>query len=596
MTTVKDGNAEKRQRLKFKADLHSVSLHKIKMAQYTFLLRERNRKMKKNLMTVLGIVLIIASVFGMIAAGFGINDISDVLRYNKLKKAEVKDAISFLEKNIAALENEQLEATEKDDSEETPSQETPSATPTARQNPVQVDWNAVDDYDSAVAAYSNLQQQMEYADGQLVSATMRLNEAEEQLAACESYLGEVKPTYDVVYPLYEYYLDLQATYEQALDEGGFKAAGLAAAVMAAKSAYEAKLDGKSISSIIADYQNAQAAYDSALAERNAASANLKDLQAMYDEAAAALAEAQSRMDNAAYNRDQAAQYNTWETNNANSGLQSEAPSKSQTVGSDELADILSGLEDISDTETIVRTGIDALLGIEGIAAHVTSSSDYESVINAANIYVDENSLNLERELDMRQNMCTFLRFLGIGCLLAGIACIIADHKRTVTSLRVIFIICGIAFVASAGVTTYGLIKGFDECAYTLADGSADGSLQMLATFILLGVSFLSAVASGICFMSCPNEGAEQAPKSDSEDDEEEEYVEVVRFTKEEINAQVIAALTGRSISYIDDDNGDEEDVEPEPEDELDEIVKRRLKYEQALREYEEAITRRFSDK
>lgn len=556
--------------------------------------------MKKNLMTLIGAVLIIASVFGMIAAGFGMNDVSDILRYNKLKKAEVKDAISFLEKKISELEQAQLEAASGEDDTSDPQEEV-IYTPPVRQNPIEVDWDAIDDYDSAMAAYAEMQQQVEYAQGQMLGATMRLNEAEEQLAACSSYLGEVKPAYDTVYPLYQYYLELQETYDKAVEDGGgFKAAGLAAAVMAAKTAYEAKLGGKSISTIIADYQNAQAAYDSALAERNAASANLKDLQAMYDEAVSAMAEAKKRIDNAEYNKNKAAQYNAWEAENESSKNQPDIPS--HTVGSDELAQMLSELEELSDTETIVRTGIDALLGIEGIAAHVTSITDYDSVINAARIYVDENSLNMERELDMRQRMCSFLRLLGIGCLLAGIACIIADHRKSVTALKAIFIVCGIALIASAGVTTYGLIEGFDECVYTLADGTADGSLQMTATFILLGVSLVSAVASGICFMTCPTEAAELAasgaePEEEDEDEEVEDHEEEVPLTKAEITAQIIAALSA-DLGGEEDEEYEESEPEPvteEPEkDHIDELEKTRLKYEEALREYEAAIKKRYS--
>jgi len=501
-------------------------------------LPERILLMKKNLMTIIGVVLIAASVFGLIAAGFGMNDVSDILRYNKLKKSEVKDAISFLEKNIAELEEQELavaENKENNSSGDNSATLVENVTTPVQQNPIEVDWDAVDDYDTAVSARTEIQQQIEYVNGQVVGATSRLSEAEEQLSACTSNLGEIETSYETVYPLYEYYLDLQSTYEKALNDGsGIKAAGLAAAVKVAKAAYEAELGGRSMATIVADYQNAKAAYDSALAERNAASANLKDLQATLDEANLALADVEWRIKNAETNRQKADEHNRWNVLHADDG--SSTQSAVNTVNSGDMAEMLSGLQELGDARTIVRTGVDALLGIDGIAARVTSSSDYDSVVNAARQYVDESSLIMERELDMRQRMCSFMRLLGIGCLLAGIACMIADHRKRVTSLRIIFIVCGIALVASAGVTTYALIEGFNECVYSLEDGTANGSLQMSATYIMLGVSLLSAVSSGICFMSCPTEAAEIAAAEEKlgikkteplEEDEEDGYINLV---------------------------------------------------------------------
>ena len=497
--------------------------------------------MGRRFLAVIGILLVLASVFGLLAAGMGMDDVTELLRYNRQKNADMGATISYLEASIDEL------AQESQPSEPSPDADKPEGTASGGYeiNPIQVDWDAVDDYDSAMAALTELQQQEEYANSQIAVASNNASQAEQVLAQCQANYDSVAATYNLVYPLYQKYLDLQDAYAKALEKGDASAIGLAAAVFAAEAAYKTQLGNMSMEGIIAEYETVKAALDKATADYNAAIGNLKDLQAFRDQITASKMQAESRLANAQDNRSKAQQYNDWENNRANRQQQKQNESKQQT-GSEQLSEALDGIADIGDKELAVRTGIDSLMKIDGIASRVSVGSDDAAVIAAARAYLDESTLALDDELDMRQHVCTLLRLLCILCAIAGIVCVFAGLRPVGSTLKVSLVLSGLALIASAALCSYSLLQGFNRCVYALEDGSASGSMQFTALLAVLGVSLIATLVS--------------ARQSSSFSDEDAELV-----------------------------YGSNED-----EDNLNELVRRRLQYEDARRDYELAINRHYS--
>ena len=159
------------------------------------------------------------------------------------------------------------------------------------------------EYEAGEAAYAAGQQALAEGQAAYDSGLAQYNEGKAQYDAAKAQLDSVSGLYYTVLPLYNEYLDLQAQYDAAVAKGDLiGATTLLGLVTAAKLAFETQLGGNSISSLMQQYQSAQAQLDAAAAQLSAAEQQLAagkaELDAGYAQAAAAeqqLAEAEQQL-------------------------------------------------------------------------------------------------------------------------------------------------------------------------------------------------------------------------------------------------------------------------------------------------------------
>ena len=59
--------------------------------------------MKRIALTVISVCLVLASVFGFIAAGSGMDDITDILRQSNLRNDDIRDSIALISDRYAEI-------------------------------------------------------------------------------------------------------------------------------------------------------------------------------------------------------------------------------------------------------------------------------------------------------------------------------------------------------------------------------------------------------------------------------------------------------------------------------------------------------------
>ena len=82
--------------------------------------------MKRTLLMIMSILLAASSVFGIIAAGRGSDELSDIMRFKRGQKADIIDFVDVLDKRVADLRKTEENRTE-DEKDYTESVARPSA-------------------------------------------------------------------------------------------------------------------------------------------------------------------------------------------------------------------------------------------------------------------------------------------------------------------------------------------------------------------------------------------------------------------------------------------------------------------------------------
>lgn len=546
---------------------------------------------KRTLLIFVSIILIAASVFGIIAAGVGVGELSDIMRFKKAQKADILDFVYVLDERVLELreaekdrseeEKEYAEAvvTDKVGGEQLTQgeQQYNSGANQIAQGQAQYD-AAMQQYNEKLAEYQAAEKQLNAAEEQLNDARAQRNAGQAQLDAAAEDYQKAKPIYDLLQT------NTGALVSQILAQSGYT------------SLEELKADVK--------------AYEDGLARVAEADRQIAAAERQIDDGRAQLAAAKVQLDDGKKQLDAAkAQLDSSKAQLASAKNELAAGQERLNDNVDKMNELKDSLLKQDDAESAVKSGIALLMENEGIAERVEDESDYEAVLKAAENYAEEDADKLNIELDVRQNLYNTLRIVSVIGLLAGIVGVLAALKPNRQRIMTAAAGTVLSAVGAIGVNIYGMSNGYRSFAYALEDGSCSGTLQMTALLVLLAAAIIAAIVALVCSRayngmltgkiefalhrprpeqeSAPLNGAEAEPEDDDDDEDyaprrkKEKKPRKAAPEREDTAPQSIDELTAETARL----NAEAERLEAQ---------KRSAEYEKARKEYEEA-RRRFEE-
>ena len=540
--------------------------------------RRKEDIMKRTLLMIMSILLAASSVFGIIAAGRGSDELSDIMRFKRGQKADIIELIDDFDARLAKFRKAEENRTE-DEKDYTESVVTDQKGNEQLSQGTQ-EYNAgaaklaagQAEYDAAEKQYNEKLAEYQAAEKRLSEGEAQLNDAKAQRDAAQAQLDAATPAYQQAQQLFAFidkHPALQIA-ESILRNFGFTSLEEARAAM---KEYE---DGQ------AQLAEANSQIAAAEQEINNGKTQLAAAKAQLDNGRAQLAVAKNQLS---------------------------AGQQQLNENADRVDEVRETLKQIDNDEEAVKFGVEELMKYDGIADLVTDTSDYESVSQAARDFIDSDADKLNSELDVRQNLYNLLRIISIVGVIAGVIGVLASLKPNRTRIYAATGAAGIAAVASLALNIYGLSNDYRSFAYALEDGSGNGQMQLIAMLVLLAVSVIAAIVAVICGRAYtdavngrekskytrPSEAVAAQPELDAveEDDDDDEpapkprrrdnkskkhRTEKLEYTPEPDSIDELTEQTRRL-------NEEAEKLEAEA---------RKNDYEKARREYEEA-RRRFEE-
>lgn len=553
--------------------------------------------MKRTLLMILSILLAASSVFGIVTAGNGSDELSDILRFKRGQRSDITELIDDFDARLAKFRKAEENRTE-DEKDYTESVVTDQKG-TEQYNAGQQQYNAgaakiakgQAEYDAAEAQYNAKLAEYQTAEKRLNDAEAQLNDAKAQRDAAQAQLDAATPAYQKAKPIYDLIQSL----------GGW---GDLVSQTLAKYGYTSIEDLKAEMKAYEDGQAALAQANSQIAaaeqEINNGKTQLAAAKTQLDQGKEQLAAAKVQLDNG--KAELAAAKN-----------QLDAGQQQLNENADRVDEVRETLKQIDNDEEAVKFGVEELMKYDGIADLVTDTSDYESVSQAARDFIDSDTDKLNAELDLRQNLYNILRIISIIGVIAGVIGVLAARKPNRTRLLAASGATGITAVAALALNIYGLSNGYRSFVYALEDGSGSGKTQLIAMLVLLGVSVAAAIVAMLCSRTfsdvlkgkekpqytrpeAPVEAAVGGTPDAEDDDSDEDYKP--RRRKDNTSKKKKAARAKAAAEYkpapapSDIDELTEQTRRLNEEAERLEAEARQNDYEKARREYEEA-RRRF---
>lgn len=552
--------------------------------------------MKRTLLMILSILLAASSVFGIVTAGNGSDELSDILRFKRGQRSDILDFVDILDGRVAELRKTEENRTddEKDYTESVVTDQKGSEQLSAGQQQYNAGAEKIAkgqaEYDAAEAQYNAKLAEYQAAEKRLNDAEAQLNDAKAQRDAAQAQLDAATPAYQKAKPIYDLIQSL----------GGW---GDLVSQTLAKFGYTSIEDLKAEMKAYEDGQAALAQANTQIAaaeqEINNGKTQLAAAKTQLDQGKEQLAAAKVQLDNG--KAELAAAKN-----------QLDAGQQQLSKNVDKMNELKETLTEQDDVEEAVKSGIAVLMDNDGIAERVSDESDYESVLRAARDYVEADTEELNAELDLRQNLYNILRIISIIGVIAGVIGVLAARKPNRTRLLAASGATGITAVAALALNIYGLSNGYRSFVYALEDGSGSGKTQLIAMLALLGVSVAAAIVAMLCSRTFsdvlkgkekPQYTRPEAPVEaavggtpDAEDDDSDEDYKPRR--KDNTSKKKKAARAKAAAEYkpapapSDIDELTEQTRRLNEEAERLEAEARQNDYEKARREYEEA-RRRF---
>lgn len=552
--------------------------------------------MKRTLLMILSILLAASSVFGIVTAGNGSDELSDILRFKRGQRSDILDFVDILDGRVAELRKTEENRTddEKDYTESVVTDQKGSEQLSAGQQQYNAGAEKIAkgqaEYDAAEAQYNAKLAEYQAAEKRLNDAEAQLNDAKAQRDAAQAQLDAATPAYQKAKPIYDLIQSL----------GGW---GDLVSQTLAKFGYTSIEDLKAEMKAYEDGQAALAQANTQIAaaeqEINNGKTQLAAAKTQLDQGKEQLAAAKVQLDNG--KAELAAAKN-----------QLDAGQQQLRENVDKMNELKETLTEQDDVEEAVKSGIAVLMDNDGIAERVSDESDYESVLQAARDYVEADTDELNAELDLRQNLYNILRIISIIGVIAGVIGVLAARKPNRTRLLAASGATGITAVAALALNIYGLSNGYRSFVYALEDGSGSGKTQLIAMLVLLGVSVAAAIVAMLCSRTFsdvlkgkekPQYTRPEAPVEaavggtpDAEDDDSDEDYKPRR--KDNTSKKKKAARAKAAAEYkpapapSDIDELTEQTRRLNEEAERLEAEARQNDYEKARREYEEA-RRRF---
>lgn len=542
--------------------------------------------MKRTLLMLISILLAASSVFGIIASGSGLDDVSDILRYKRNQKSDLIDFVDVVEDRVKELREAEANRTEEEkeyaetvvtDKVGTQKYDAGKAQYEAGAQKIA---NGQAQYDAAEKTYNEKKAEYDAAEQRLAEGEAQLNAAKKERDAAQAQLDAATDKYERAKKLFALIDNstILTKVEVLLERFGFTSLEEARAAMK-------------------EYEDAQAQLAEANAQIAAAEQQIADGKAQ-------LAEAKQQLDSGKAQLDSAKQQlDNGKAQLAAAKRQLDAGQQQLTQNVEKMNEVKEDLAAQDDAKAAVTAGIEILMDNDEIAKLVTDENDYESVIEAARKYANDDAKKLTDELDLRQSLYNLLRIVSIIGIAAGVIGLLAALSPAKIKVVATLGATAVAAVGSIAVNGYGFANGYRDFVYALADGSGSGSRQLMAMLILMGAAVVAFFVALACFKAydagvAGKASVKSAPANYDDDDDDDDIAEpVIRPTEPQPKRAKKQPKRHAPVEYETDDAEAELNELAELTRRLNEQADRleaearQSELEKARREYEEARKR-----
>lgn len=545
---------------------------------------------------LISILLAASSVFGIIASGSGLDDVSDILRYKRNQKSDLIDFVDVVEDRVEELREAEANRTEEEkeyaetvvtDKVGTQKYDAGKAQYEAGAQKIA---NGQAQYDAAEKTYNEKKAEYDAAEQRLAEGEAQLNAAKKERDAAQAQLDAATDKYERAKKLFAL-IDsstILTKVEVLLERFGFTSLEEARAAMK-------------------EYEDAQAQLAEANAQISAAEQQIADGKTQ-------LAAAKQQLDSGKAQLDSAKQQlDNGKAQLAAAKRQLDAGQQQLTRNVEKMNEVKEDLAAQDDAKAAVTAGIEILMDNDEIAKLVTDENDYESVIEAARKYANDDAKKLTDELDLRQSLYNLLRIVSIIGIAAGVIGLLAALSPAKIKVVATLGATAVAAAGSIAMNGYGFANGYRDFVYALADGSGSGSRQLMAMLILMGAAVVAFFVALACFRAydaglAGKASVKSAPAGyDDEDDDDDDIAEpVIRPSEPEPKRAKKQRHRHAPVEYETDDAEaelnelteltrrlNEQSDRLEAEARQSELEKARREYEEARKRFEAA--RRGSD-
>lgn len=537
---------------------------------------------------LISILLAASSVFGIIASGSGLDDVSDILRYKRNQKSDLIDFVDVVEDRVKELREAEANRTEEEkeyaetvvtDKVGTQKYDAGKAQYEAGAQKIA---NGQAQYDAAEKTYNEKKAEYDAAEQRLAEGEAQLNAAKKERDAAQAQLDAATEKYERAKKLFALIDNstILTKVEVLLERFGFTSLEEARAA-------------------VKEYEDAQAQLAEANAQISAAEQQIADGKAQ-------LAEAKQQLDSGKAQLDSAKQQlDNGKAQLAAAKRQLDAGQQQLTQNVEKMNEVKEDLAAQDDAKAAVTAGIEILMDNDEIAKLVTDESDYESVIEAARKYANDDAKKLTDELDLRQSLYNLLRIVSIIGIVAGAIGLLAALSPAKIKVVAALGATAVAAAGSIAMNGYGFANGYRDFVYALADGSGSGSRQLMAMLILMGAAVVAFFVALACFKAydagvAGKASVKSVPAScdDEDDDDDDDIAEpVIRPTEPQPKRAKKQPKRHAPVEYETDDAEAELNELNELTRRLNEQADRleaearQSELEKARREYEEARKR-----
>lgn len=536
---------------------------------------------------LISILLAASSVFGIIASGSGLDDVSDILRYKRNQKSDLIDFVDVVEDRVEELR--EAEANRTDEEKEYAETVVTDKVGTQKYDAGKAQYeagaqkiaNGQAQYDAAEKTYNEKKAEYDAAEQRLAEGEAQLNAAKKERDAAQAQLTAATEKYENAKKLFAL-IDsstILTKVEALLERFGFTSLEEARAAMK-------------------EYEDAQAQLAEANAQISAAEQQIADGKTQ-------LAEAKQQLDSGKAQLDSAKQQlDNGKAQLAAAKRQLDAGQQQLTQNVEKMNEVKEDLAAQDDAKAAVTAGIEILMDNDEIAKLVTDENDYESVIEAARKYANDDAKKLTDELDLRQSLYNLLRIVSIIGIAAGVIGLLAALSPAKIKVVAALGATAVAAAGSIAMNGYGFANGYRDFVYALADGSGSGSRQLMAMLILMGAAVVAFFVALACFKAydagvAGKASVKSAPAGyDDEDDDDDDIAEpVIRPSEPEPKRAKKQPKRHAPVEYETDDAEAELNELTELTRRLNEQADRleaearQSELEKARREYEEARKR-----
>lgn len=543
--------------------------------------------MKRTLLMLISILLAASSVFGIIASGSGLDDVSDILRYKRNQKSDLIDFVDVVEDRVKELR--EAEANRTDEEKEYAETVVTDKVGTQKYDAGKAQYeagaqkiaNGQAQYDAAEKTYNEKKAEYDAAEQRLAEGEAQLNAAKKERDAAQAQLDAAKPQYENAKKLFALIdsSNILTKVEVLLERFGFTSLEEARAAMK-------------------EYEDAQAQLAEANAQISAAEQQIADGKTQ-------LAAAKQQLDSGKAQLDSAKQQlDNGKAQLAAAKRQLDAGQQQLTQNVEKMNEVKEDLAAQDDAKAAVTAGIEILMDNDEIAKLVTDENDYESVIEAARKYANDDAKKLTDELDLRQSLYNLLRIVSIIGIAAGVIGLLAALSPAKIKVVAALGATAVAAAGSIAMNGYGFANGYRDFVYALADGSGSGSRQLMAMLILMGAAVVAFFVALACFKAydagvAGKASVKSAPAGyDDEDDDDDDIAEpVIRPSEPQPKRAKKQPKRHAPVEYETDDAEAELNELTELTRRLNEQADRleaearQSELEKARREYEEARKR-----